>query len=528
MLAKRIVTMTVLLMLVITAIPMTALAGARGNTDTGDATEPVKDRAGYITTARGTSAEFDGGDYFYIEFGKNIDDGTLWKDASFGLLYGTRENPNSISIVAKHKRFIGLAHVDKDTGEEYEKPVPLFVQTVVVQKLDSLFEFNDTNGDGIANFRKSADGEDYHSGNDKAKHEPIYKRVSLATAWTPSEVAVSEKLVSDSSGVEIKEKTWKMSLTAKNLPYKGVDVDGNSTERLEKLKFTFYLTASLVKVNNVTIPQYEVTVREGKHLTTVMKSKRIEDRIFSGKTARYNVKYDHLIRGWDFYKKNENPYLLLEFNMIIGNYVPPGTGKWLRHEFIREHNRAGAAQYDGDDGTATISEDGSVDENQAAKDLPRRIKGRHIRLDDQWESIGRLTWVSNVTVDGEEDDMYVQIQGGRKKTVIGLYGGSFRGFSVIGGFSYPGGQSIFHDPEMSASMFLASSIGDSETTSKIPGRRIVVMGMIVVVGAVAAATISRKKPRHPDNPYERSLDMSDYTDGRNTGEHPDWERFLKR
>jgi len=505
MIAKRIATMTALLMLVLTALPVTALAEDNPN----DGTGPGEDRASYITTDRGSTDMFGGGDYYYIRFGN---------DASFGLIYGTEENPNSIVIIAKHTRFIGLANVKEDTGKEYEKPVPLFVQTIVAQKLEDLFEFNDTNGDGIASYRKTGNGLRY---DDYPQHEPIYKRVSLDTAWT-SEVSTEKEITEDG----IKKKTWIVTLTAENLTYRGIDVDPNSTERLEKLEFTFYLTASLVKVDNVTIPQYDVTIHRGKVLTTIIDSNRIENRTYSGQRGAYSVKYDHLIQGWDFYEKNENPHLLLEFHMIVGNYVPPQTAKWMKHEFMQQQGRVGTAQFESGNGTESITEDDSVDEDKPVKNLPKRIRGGRIRLDDDWESIGRLTWVSNVTVDGEEKEMYAQIQGGKKINVKGPYGGVFSGFAVLGGFSYPGGDSIFHDPEMSSSMFLASTAEDTETTSGAPIGVMILVG-VVAVGAIAAVAVVARKPHPPANPYERSLDMP-YPRENKVNPQPDWEEFLKR
>src|SRR5207249_1242851 len=74
-------------------------------------------------------------------------------------------------------------------------------------------------------------------------------------------------------------------------------------------------------------------------------------------------------------------------------------------------------------------------------------------IDDQWTRIGRFAWSSNVTVDGVQERMRFQVQGGTRLTVS-RGGAIFQGFTVRAAFLYPAGQSIIHDPMMSAESFM--------------------------------------------------------------------------
>src|SRR3990172_4125106 len=95
-----------------------------------------------------------GGDKVFVRFGE---------DAAFGVLWGNATNPNHIYLVAIKARYLGLADVKTAAGQVVDEDRPIKVYTLYGFKLESLIEFNDTNGDGIASCTRAYDAENYTS-----------------------------------------------------------------------------------------------------------------------------------------------------------------------------------------------------------------------------------------------------------------------------------------------------------------------------------------------------------------------------
>jgi hypothetical protein len=430
-----------------------------------------------------------GGDYVLIRFGD---------DAAFGVLYGTKNNTNTIIIVAIHTRYIGIADVYDETGAKIGK-VPIKVWTIFGQRMEDLFEFNDTNGDGVCNYRKSGDGLRY---DDYPLHEPIYKRVSMYTAWERS------KIITNTTS---KGKTWKFSLTATNLSYKAV---GNSpsindsvkNDKHEKLEFTFHLSAEIIQINNISVPTYRVTVKKEGMKYVIVNSTRTTNTIKSGKRRLYTVKYDYLIEGWDFDKLNTNKSLLLEWHALLGVYIPKKVVEWLKIQYLKKIKGFGQAEIEYKNGIEKIEESDAVSEHKPVKGLPRKLKSRYIKFGDNWQRIGRLTWISNVTVDNVDTHMHAQIQGYKRTILIGAKGNVYAGFAVLGGFSYPGGNSIYHDPTVDGSV----TFFDTKPQPRIPivltFLSFCVVGVGVSVGAFVYLRASEKKKRMRIREYSELLD----------------------
>jgi hypothetical protein len=114
---------------------------------------------------------------------------------------------------------------------------------------------------------------------------------------------------------------------------------------------------------------------------------------------------------------------------------------------------------------------------------------------DRWTQAGRLTWVSDVEVDGAPARMYAQVQGARRVAERGPNGGLFYGIGVLGGFSYPGGARIFHDPSVESGTLLVDSTGKCTppqcTTIAVDAvvRRLP-LGIIVMVAVGAVLVLS--------------------------------------
>src|SRR5947199_5439765 len=93
----------------------------------------------------GATAALGGGDHVFVRFGD---------DAAFGVVYGTTANPNNIYIVAIKARYLGVAQVFDQANTSVATNRPLKIYTLYALKLDSLIEFKDSNGTGIANYAR--------------------------------------------------------------------------------------------------------------------------------------------------------------------------------------------------------------------------------------------------------------------------------------------------------------------------------------------------------------------------------------
>src|SRR5207249_11019030 len=108
--------------------------------------------------------------------------------------------------------------------------------------------------------------------------------------------------------------------------------------------------------------------------------------------------------------------------------------------------------YTASSGYDTWQEDASTVTNFTAHQIYTRDQ---IVFDDHWTRIGRFAWASNVTVDGVQERMRFQVQGGTRLQVS-RGGAIFQGFAVRAAFLYPAGQSIVTDTPMRAESFMST------------------------------------------------------------------------
>ena len=449
-----------------------------------------------LTTEDGPTTALGGGDHFFVRFGT---------DAAFGIVWGTEENVNNVYFVVVKSRYLGVAQVYDDEGNVIEDNYTLKVYTMYAVKLDSLVEFDDLDNNSVLNYQRTyseyeSDFTTYYG------HEPLVKKVDLRTAWAPSEVQYSE---------EEDVRLWSFDLTASGLPY--VLLDDNATEGagdgvLNSLTLSFNLRASMIQVDNASLPQWRITVTTGPlGAMTFLYPEKLDDIQVNGKVIRYNVKWDQAIEGWDFDPANGNPMLLMEMQNIVGNFVPPLMAKWMDTRMLTYMNAVGVMNCE--------STAGEVDVNASTGALPvaRQLISTRLTFGSDWTRIGMLTWVDDVTVDGEPEMVTAQVMAGHRVLALGEGGTRFDGFVALTGMAFPGGGLIVHDPTFSSEALVDVSTASEKTYPFLMVGLAAALAIIVIVAVVVLASGNKPK-KGAKSGYDRSR-------GSRPGE---WERYYNK
>ena len=440
------------------------------------------DLSGRLQTEQGPTTILGGGDHFFVKFGA---------DAAFGIVWGTNDTPNNVYFVAIKARYLGVAQVYDTEGNLVEANHTVKIYTLYAIKLDDILEFNDSDASGMLKYQRV-----YSGGNFTGQYvssEPLYKKVDLKTAWSPSAVTSAQ---TDTT------RTWSFSLSAKDLSYAPL---ANYTgpvgdDKLNELALTFNLEARMVQIDNATIPQWRITVTRGMmgNMMWFVNAERAPDLIMSGKMITYNVKWDSSIEGWDFDLANGNPSLLMEFGAIVGNYIPPAMATWMEARMIKAMNENGTMSCRS--GGTDLSEDGSG----GAYPAPKPVTTPSLTFGGEKTRIGKFEWISNVTVDGHQDHLHAQLTAGMPVWAIGTNGALFAGFAVIGGIAYPGGNLIVHDPT-----FSSEALVDLGSKANVFPSGILIIGLVVaavvIVIAVVLVLTERKPGQKAPQTYERAL-----------------------
>jgi len=449
-----------------------------------------------VTESSGPTDMLDGGDHRFVRFGA---------DAAFGVVWGTVAHPNYVYLVALKAQYLGVVDVSTVAGAKVRDDVPLRVYTLYAVKLESLLEFQDVNHDGIANFerRVALDGRNFTS---YIESEPLYKRVSLKTAWTPSEMIKTEDAATG-------RRTYEFSLTATNLSYEPLPNATVVSGVLDAVTFTFHLDVGVRHVDNHTVPQYAVTVARGPRGGLVFtNATRAGETTWSGDVLTYKLKWDQAISGWDFDAANTaDPGVFLEMQALLVHRIPADREEWFDAAVIGRLNEGGSLQYS--DGTTNRTMRGL----EGTYSTPKRIVGGNIALGGSWERVGRLTWVSNATVDGNPGVVYAQVLGGipllfRSENALWF------GFGVLIGLSFPGGAEILHDPVQESDAFV---IAPATTSPRVPVGLVLllVLAAVGVVGAIVA--LQRKdKGKRLQEAYRQEPPAN--------GQPQDWTKYYQR
>ncbi len=386
-------------------------------------------------------------------------DGESWVAVLWGR--GSSEaTKGAIWVLGMWTRYIGGAQVYDQTGALISRSKPLMVKTYFMQRFDALYEFNDTNGDGIANVVRANRP---ISAAQVIAHEPVYKAVSLRTHW--------EKTSSSTEVVDGK-KLWNLTLTATDLPYVVIGNESRVDQtvgdwKLNSVSFTFHL-AGWREVANVTVPMFNITVDKSVAPPNVTTSPA-GTKGFAANITKVRAKEDHEFVGWDFDPNNSAPGLVLETHLAWGYWIWSRAPDWVSAAWVEKAVQAGGKLSFGesspddvvvDAGDETLPDaDGEINASDTVKKIGAE---RRIDFAGNWEREGRLTWSSETSVWSDPNattpgtgSVHFQVQGARRfiwdsplpnVKLVGVY--------LMGGFSYPGGpyHRVRHDPESEMDM----------------------------------------------------------------------------
>ncbi len=444
----------------------------------------------------GSTTEWEGGDYVALNMTKG--DSTAW----FGVVYGNETHSNSVTIVSAHLRFLGGAEIRNEDGAMMVPATGIPVLTIYIQKLAMLIEFSD---DG---YLEPFSGERYGAGNGLfdfqgaggtiddfalGSLEPVYKIVDLNRSWERSEIEETRTLGTT-------EKEWTFTLSAKNVLYDkiwdnepaenedgsraGTEADG----KVHDIAFQFHLGTVLDEFN-VSVPWYRVTYADGAPIA----STEMESRTYTGTSLTTEFKFDHWIKDWDY--ESQDNLLMLETATAFGTFIPTFVQDWMDVQFLNAtaEDAIGIAEletFTGSEGDVTATDTIPEESTRLSKDV--------IIFRDNWQKVGEMNWVSNVTVDGEEKEMYFQIHAGQNIDWEGEnHDGYVHGILFLGGYIYPMGHDIFHDPSyISNALFLdiGVNLGPLEVIGGLIGLYVMV-GIVVGVIAISVITIRKTSPK---------------------------------
>lgn len=388
-------------------------------------------------------------------------------DAWVAVLWGkgnTDLTKGSIWIIGMWTRTFGGAKVYDQNGALIAKTKPLAVRAYFMQRFDAIYEFNDTNGDGIANVVRANKP---ITKEQVLAHEPVYKAASMRASWEKTNA--SETTVTEDG---ISKKVWELTLTAKDLPYIVIGDPAKVNQsvgdwKLNSVSFTFHLKG-WKETANVSIPLYNITVDKSK-VPPGVNVTSAGTKNFSANITKVKAKEDHEFVGWDFDPSNSKPGLVLETHVAFGYFIKSGAAAWISQRLIeKDAKAAGKVSYRAEGDAADTEVDGGsetlpdADGDANTTDTVKKVGGnRRIEFAGNWDKSGFLTWVADTKVWANETasptagTVNFQVQGARRFAWDSpLSGVKMVGVLLMGGFSYAGGPfyKVRHDPETETDM----------------------------------------------------------------------------
>jgi hypothetical protein len=229
------------------------------------------------------------------------------------------------------------------------------------------------------------------------------------------------------------------------------------------------------------VPHFSATVdRDGarRHLTSLTL-----DGVASGSywSTRALFKIDHDFVGWDFEPPRETvaSKFLLHTVLVYMNSFDEKLAAWL----------SDSALANGREGAANLTEGQTTLRVNSTRPLGEFHLVDGLSFIDHWRRVGGLGWTPNVSVwptdasvKPEAARARFQVLGGSKMQTL-FDDRVFRGLVLSGGFVYPAGYRIYHDPQLETSS--AELEGSSALPAVLPA--LILLGEVaLIVGGLAA------------------------------------------
>ncbi len=429
-----------LLALFMLASPFAAMAAAQE--------EPADGRDLQVEVSTGVTDRLGGGEWVKITVGKTV----------FAVVYGTAAtNPNSPKILVEYERYLGAAEIYNAEGELLGTH-PLPVRTFLAQSFEGMIEFADRDGDGLFHVPDSLVNvllDDF---------DIPRKALSLRQNW------VLEDLVNETNDDRTMT-TVTFNISAYDLPYTHVRLeDATGDGVLNQITLSFEVNVNLMETT-LEMPIYKIVISEDRGIISaeIDRTESVTGIVVDG-----DFKYDHFIQGWDW--GGEDSKLALATHVLVGNFVPEPVARIVHLTF-----------------NETARHDGNVTDVERPVDGPTLITADSMLFEDEWLRIGRLRWVSDVEVDGEMMRMSFQLHRVKPLAMRIADGGAFfRGLLFGGAFVYPQGEVIFHDPSLSANVFVPATAEGGPFAALAP--YFIQLGVVTaaIVGLVAYQVLRRK------------------------------------
>ncbi len=448
--------------------------------------------------------------------------GTLNNKSRFGVIHGTQQQANFPLLYAKTTRSVGGADIVDENGVTIGTR-SLVVDGISIQRFLGILEFTDENGNGLFDSRDfdSPDNAFKRTTNQTGQkhHEKIHRYASLRTAWNFTLVQGN-----------VASGQFVVRLWAEDIPVKG------SLRTVDLVAFTIRLNMSRSTETIDGIPWYEIELnkQDDNKVTSVTKKK---SQSYTGTVVSADFKYDIEIIGWPTHGMAQTKLVLLtstffgyqvqkEFlRHIKGDLLPLLTGNQVSgdggvvfkdgntdsvvvkrdsssKQDDRDQQKADTAKRQGTASNAGASPDNA---SSANKTLPTPYKPvKHIGFHDNWAERGTFEWVDHAKVDGTRVPVLFGVNGIRRvfnRTEDGIFSGIY----VLGGFVYPTGKNIYHDPTFSTSeieVFLESEVFDI-----LPIGSVVQQLLLAVAAAVFVVLIKVTRRKGESKPAARSTDL---------------------
>jgi len=349
--------------------------------------------------------------------------------STFGILYGTASVPGHVTIFTITPRYLGDAELEDSDGTSLGKRAIKAV-TYSEHTVLSLIEFTDSNGNGLY------DATTYSTSNTIAvKTEARRMTANLYTAW---DLEMVETTAGDTT-------FYVFTLTARNTTVSDLGAGtGQVGPVLGMIELEIVLQVDQ-ETSETTIPVYGVTVDARSN--TVRSVSRLRERTANTIRTSGAFKYNVTIDDWPV--KNVNNSMILLTKTKVGVAANRATMKWAGERLLEKLGATGEARFTAEDETEYRTTT-DVRKDSDSDGIPESIQAKkRVRFADNGNVLADMTWVENATVDGSRTRVRFSLL---KVGPIELSSGSrtFNGVSVLGGFVYPAGSDIFHDPGIQA------------------------------------------------------------------------------